>query len=611
MGIKIGELLYRTREELGIEQKSIYTGICTASNYSNYENDVRMPDFLTLNGILERMGQGIMSLSAYVSKDEMKYLQWRSEISEKIRNKEFEELIVLLEEEIIVCSSLNKGLQEQFIYFVKGVVAENVLQDENMALECYESAIRCTYPALFEEENLTERIGKIEIGIYSLYVRLAIKKFPDRKEILIRKLEDICDYIMLKITDAEEKVKCYPHLVCILGGIYRNNLQKEVQVTGSLLTMEKRIEQAYQLLKECRYMYHVTEILRLLSFFQKKLAKDSSIIQQDYQTMCKLYEMFNKSVEFNPYELCENKWMFTILGEYLSKNRKKRGISQEEISANICEPENYSRIERGRRKPTKNRYQALADKLEIEPRYFTEILNTGNYKALMLRREISKVLFEGEFEKGKELLMQLEYELGEEKEKNRQYLEERKAIIDYKLTNLPLANREEEIIRILSYTLDLSEIGKGTHVYIRNEINLLNQLVTIYTKQKKDEEAVELLQRFIFDMQDSKISIEGRFKETYLAVLNLEKSLANIDRFEEANDLSMKWAKMAVDRGHATLLDDYLVEMSYNLEHMNYVQMKRKEKPMKICCLAVELSNIYGNIRTKKLIKEYYEKTYM
>lgn len=611
MGIKIGELLYRTREELGIEQKSIYTGICTASNYSNYENDVRMPDFLTLNGILERMGQGIMSLSAYVSKDEMKYLQWRSEISEKIRNKEFEKVIELLEEEIIVCSSLNKGLQEQFIYFVRGVVAENVLQDENMALECYESAIRCTYPALFEEENLTGRIGKIEIGIYGLYVRIAIKKFPDRKEILIRKLEDICDYIMLKITDVEEKVKCYPHLVCILGGIYRNNLQKEVQVTGSLLTMEKRIEQAYQLLKECRYMYHVTEILRLINLFQGKLGKDSSNIQQDYQTICKLYEIFNKSVEFNPYEICENKWMFTILGEYLSKNRKKRGISQEEISANICEPENYSRIERGRRKPTKNRYQALADKLEIEPRYFTEILNTGNYKALMLRREISKVLFEGEFEKGKKLLMQLEYELGEEKEKNRQYLEERKAIIDYKLTNLPLANREEEIIRILSYTLDLSEIGKGTHVYIRNEINLLNQLVTIYTKQKKDEEAVELLQRFIFDMQDSKISIEGRFKETYLAVLNLEKSLANIDRFEEANDLSMKWAKMAVDRGHATLLDDYLVEMSYNLEHMNYVQMKRKEKPMKICCLAVELSNIYGNIRTKKLIKEYYEKTYM
>lgn len=611
MGIRIGELLYRTRKELGIDQKSIYTGICTASNYSNYENDIRIPDFLTLNGILERMGQGIMSLSAYVSKEEMKYLQWRSEVSDTIRNREFKKLTILIEEESVVCPSLNKGLQEQFIFYVRGVIAENVLQDENTALECYESAIRCTYSTFFEKENFAGRIGKFEIGIYGLYVRLAVKKFPDRKLMLVRKLEDICDYIMLKITDVEEKVKCYPHLVCILGEIYKNILQKEEQVTGCFLTMKKRLEQAYQLLKECRYMYHVTEILRLLIFFQKKLRKNSSIIQQDYQTICKLYEMFDKSTEFIPYEVCENKWLFTILGEYLSRSRKKKGLSQEEISANICEPENYSRIERGRRKPTKNRYQALADKLEIEPRYYTEILNTGNYKALMLRRKISKVLFEGEYEKGKELLTQLEYELGEEKEKNRQYLEERKAIINDKLTNLPLANREEEIIRILSYTLDLSEIGKGTHVYIRNEINLLNQLVTIYTKQKKDEEAVELLQRFISDMQDSKNSIDGRFKETYLAVLNLEKSLANLGRFEEANDFSMKWAKMAVDRGHATLLDDYLVEISYNLEHMNYVQMKRKDKPVKICCLAVELSNIYGNIRTKKLIKEYYEKTYM
>lgn len=163
MGIKIGELLYRTRDELGIEQKSIYTGICTASNYSNYENDVRIPDFLTLNSILERMGQGIMSLSAYVSKDEMKYLQWRSEISEKIRNKEFEKLIILMEE-TIVCSSLNKGLQEQFVFFVRGVIAENVLQDENIALECYESAIRCTYPMLFEEKNFAGRIGKFEFS---------------------------------------------------------------------------------------------------------------------------------------------------------------------------------------------------------------------------------------------------------------------------------------------------------------------------------------------------------------------------------------------------------------------------------------------------------------
>lgn len=604
MGIKIGELLYRTRDELGIEQKSIYTGICTASNYSNYENDVRIPDFLTLNSILERMGQGIMSLSAYVSKDEMKYLQWRSEISEKIRNKEFEKLIILMKE-TIVCSSLNKGLQEQFVFFVRGIIAENVLQDENIALECYESAIRCTYPMLFEEENFAGRIGKFEIGIYSLYVRLAIKKIPDRKEMLIRKLEDICDYILLKITDVEEQVKCYPHLVCILGGIYRNNLQEEEQVTECLLIMEKRIEQAYQLLKECRYMYHVTEILRLMIFFQKRLRKDSSIIQQDYQTMCKLYEMFDKSVEFNLYEICENKWMFTILGEYLSKNRKKRGMSQEEISTDICEPENYSRIERGRRKPTQNRYQALADKLEIEQRYYTEILNTGNYKALMLRREISKVLFEGEFEKGKELLTQLEYELGEEKEKNRQYLREIKSFIRYKLKHIGIENRINELKEIMSMTIDISDIGKNRHIYTRIEINLLNQLIAIYEEIEEHEKGIELLKGFLKDMLIRENNLETRFKETYLAALNLDKLLTNVGRYQEGNDICMNWGKKAVDIGHAELLDDYLLEISYNLRNMQDKILERSED---ISYLALLFSNIYGTIENREIIKNYIER---
>lgn len=605
--MKIGELLYRTRKEIGVEQQSIYLGICTASNYSNYENDERIPDFLTFNSILERIGQPIMSLSAYVSKKEIKYLVWRNKVSEAISRKKFLSLLKLLNDEVQVCSSLNKRLQEQFLFYVEGIIAETILHDEEKALKCYEFAVRCTCPRLIEEESFQGRVGKFEIGIFCLYVRLAIKKNPDMEILLISKLEYLCDYVLFDIKDKEEQVKIYPHLICIVGRIYKDNTLKGKKINEDLILMKERVERAYSFLKECRYMYHVTEILHLLCFFKDVFQEEYDVIKKDYQAICKLYEMFEKSIEFNPYEICENKWMFTILGDYLYKNRKKKGFSQEKICTDICEPENYSRIERGNRKPTRSRYKALADRLEIDQRYYTEILDTGNYKALLLRRKISKALFEGKYERGEELLTLLEQELGEERKNNRQYLRGVHSYIKYKTKKIEIKDRENELKQIISMTLDISDIGKNNHVYNRVEISILNQMIAVYEIMEEYEKGIELLRGFLKDMLIEENSIELRFKETYLAVLNLDKLLTNIGKYQEANDMCITWAKKAVEIGHAELLDDYLLEISYNFEFLKENIFGRSED---ICNLALLISNIYGTSESQEIIKAYINKKY-
>ena len=74
------------------------------------------------------------------------------------------------------------------------------------------------------------------------------------------------------------------------------------------------------------------------------------------------------------------------------------------------------------------------------------------------------------------------------------------------------------------------------------------------------EKGSTLLQGFIRDMEHHKIKMSQGFRETYLAALNLDKHLADMGRYEEANEICMKWAKIAVDSGYADLLDDYLVQ---------------------------------------------------
>ena len=69
-------------------------------------------------------------------------------------------------------------------------------------------------------------------------------------------------------------------------------------------------------------------------------------------------------------------------------------------------------------------------------------------------------------------------------------------------------------------------------------------------------------------MEKGTVDIEERFRETYLAALNLDKVLTDMGYFEEGNQYCMQWGKKAVKRGWATLLDNYLAEISYNLKNM-------------------------------------------
>ncbi len=598
MSVRIGVFLTRLREEAGVSQKELCEGICKLSAYSNYERDERVPDFLTLNLLLERLGMGIVGMAAYLAKEEAEYLEWRSQTAQALCRQNFAELAKLTSQEPVACTSLNENIRRQYTLYLCAVL-EETKGKTTAALKLYEEALRLTCPSLLKESLSSFRISKTEIGIYSVYLRLLTEEKKEERKRAAKKLEILLEYVEKQVSDPEEQVKSFPHLVCIWVQV----LGKQ----GNHKKKEKLLSFAYELLKSERKLYHVTEVLRLLIAVKEGQGKDFSREQKDYNAICELYKFFDKGIEFNHYEISENIWMFTMIGDYLSKSRRKKDLTQEEISDGICAVESYSRIESGKRAPNRRNYQALANRLEIEPRYFLEILNTDNPKAIRLRRKVSEALFQDDYVKGRELLQELEKELGPEREKNIQYLEERYAACDCGMRAIPVDERLRELKRILSHTLDIEDIGKNNHIYIRTEINLINQMAAAYQKKKEYEKGIQLLQGFLDDMKHSKITLEQRFRETYLAALNLDKLLTDIGRFEEGNELCMKWGRMAVYKGHAVFMDDYLAEISFNLDNM---QKNTSEYTKKLCEVALDISDVYGTKKKRIEICDYYKARY-
>lgn len=595
MGLDIGRLLYGIRTKYQISVNDICRGICGVSTYCMYENDEMIPDILSVNMFLDRMGFGTLGVSAYISKKEAVYFKWKESTRACIRNENYKKLEMLLEYMPTGNVSLNKKIREQYAWFVKGIVAEKDTADLKKATECYEKALECTCDFLIKSQKIEGAFSVREINIYAVYLNLLCKVNPKEKEEAISRLYQLMQYVNVHYVEEQQKVKIYPLLVCLWGNLVIEGKDTE----GSFEIFEKTLE----LLRKQKSLYCLLEIMRLHILVGLKEKRDMSKEQEDIKILQSFFEEFGYQAQSQIYVPQANEIMLEHVGQYLSTERKKVNYTQEKISDGICSVESYSRIENGR-KPTRNNYKALTEKIGTENRYYIELVNTGNIDALLLRREISYELFMEKNERLPELLEELKTVLGEkEVAKNRQYLEFVQVSIEEN-TGRKTWNQCCDMFRnILSYTMNEKEIGKKRHVYTMLEINLIDHISVCMAKDGKSEEAMHLIKAFLDDMDYMKTE---KYYETFLAKLNYARWKSDRENFDEAECIYREGIEQRIRRNKTELLDEYIGEYAYNKYLKNNINEKQDVK--RYLLYALVLSRMYGTQRVYKTILQFLKK---
>ena len=595
MGLDIGRLLYGIRTKYQISVNDICRGICGVSTYCMYENDEMIPDILSVNMFLDRMGFGILGLTAYISEKEVVYFKWKESTRACIRNENYKKLVMLLEHMPTGNVSLNKKIREQYAWFIKGIVAEKDTADLKKATECYEKALECTCGFLIKSQKIEGTFSVREIHIYAIYLNLLCKVNPKEKEEVISRFYQLMQYVNVHYVEEQQKVKIYPLLVCLWGNLVIEGKDTE----GSFEIFEKTLE----LLRKQKSLYCLLEIMRLHILVGLKEKRDMSKEQEDIKILQSFFEEFGYQAQSQIYVPQANEIMLEHVGQYLSTERKKVNYTQEKISDGICSVESYSRIENGR-KPTRNNYKALTEKIGTENRYYIELVNTGNIDALLLRREISYELFMEKNERLPELLEELKTVLGEkEVAKNRQYLEFVRVSIEEN-TGRKTWNQCCDMFRnILSYTMNEKEIGKKRHVYTMLEINLIDHISVCMAKDGKSEEAMHLIKAFLDDMDYMKTE---KYYETFLAKLNYARWKSDRGNFDEAECIYREGIEQRIRRNKTELLDEYIGEYAYNKYLKNNINEKQDVK--RYLLYALVLSRMYGTQRVYKTILQFLKK---
>ena len=595
MGLDIGRLLYGIRTKYQISVNDICRGICGVSTYCMYENDEMIPDILSVNMFLDRMGFGILGLTAYISEKEVVYFKWKESTRACIRNENYKKLVMLLEHMPTGNVSLNKKIREQYAWFIKGIVAEKDTADLKKATECYEKALECTCGFLIKSQKIEGTFSVREIHIYAIYLNLLCKVNPKEKEEVISRFYQLMQYVNVHYVEEQQKVRIYPLLVCLWGNLVIEGKDTE----GSFEIFEKTLE----LLRKQKSLYCLLEIMRLHILVGLKEKRDMSKEQEDIKILQSFFEEFGYQAQSQIYVPQANEIMLEHVGQYLSTERKKVNYTQEKISDGICSVESYSRIENGR-KPTRNNYKALTEKIGTENRYYIELVNTGNIDALLLRREISYELFMEKNERLPELLEELKTVLGEkEVAKNRQYLEFVQVSLEEN-TGRKTWNQCCDMFRnILSYTMNEKEIGKKRHVYTMLEINLIDHISVCMAKDGKSEEAMHLIKAFLDDMDYMKTE---KYYETFLAKLNYARWKSDRENFDEAECIYREGIEQRIRRNKTELLDEYIGEYAYNKYLKNNINEKQDVK--RYLLYALVLSRMYGTQRVYKTILQFLKK---
>lgn len=290
-----------------------------------------------------------------------------------------------------------------------------------------------------------------------------------------------------------------------------------------------------------------------------------------------------------------------FLGEAIKKRRLELGLTQEQLCEGICEPITISRLENGKQTPSRNRINALLERLDMPADRYYALLSKNELEVDALQKEI--ISYNLRFRKAS----------SEEKPKVRKLaLESHKkleAIIDDDDTlsrQLILRSRVllgtedgdysfEEQIRMLTDAIrmtvphfDLDNIGRG--LYTTDEIKIINQLALAYSDAGECLGAIGIYAQLRVYIQKHFHNIPLTRAHLNMVLLNYARELDVVGQFKKAIEIAEEGMRICLDYGHYLSLPGLL-----SVEAECYHLLGDDEKSRDLYCQAYYLSKSIRN----------------
>lgn len=598
MQLTLGETLYRLRIERGIESKQICEGLCDEATLSRARNDARAMDSLLFESIIGRMGASFEEFTLMVSESEYAYRQWQEDVYVAIEDTKWDDLRHLLDFDIKGKAWINEKIQKQFYHYAKGIYIGSQMRYAEAFGE-----LRSAGEYTIQKQNLhvkTTYLNTMELHILMLSLFYGVKgKVIDVASAKVR-FDNLASFIFDGLLDINEKAKVYPKLVCI--GLH---------CLGDRMSEVERLslcEKAVNLLRQNKTFHDITELLRLyIPMLERSNSKEIGFYKKQYEVFCDLLQSENIDIDFRPEVLGVRKPKIYLTHEYLSSKRHEKGLTQESLSEGICEPETYSRVERGKRAPSRKNFKALAERLDISWALYRGEIVSDNFKAYELRRLQRRAAIEGRWKESLALTRELETCLDMSIVENYQYVKCHEYVMCCRLGEMHIEEACAKLRDLLSLTQKMDiDIFKLVY-YSQIEMEIAAHLAQLHRERSKYAEGIQIIETILNKMANSKLNYEDQWNGFSLLFRVLASLYFARNEYDIAIQISKYVKRNIIKRREGANIHEVLDELADNLEHKGE-QYSYEYK--KLYCYTYYVADFYKNEFVASYAKKYYEQKF-
>lgn len=250
-----------------------------------------------------------------------------------------------------------------------------------------------------------------------------------------------------------------------------------------------------------------------------------------------------------------------FLGEALKKRRMELGLTQEQLCEGICEPATISRFENGRQTPSRNRINALLERLGLPGDRYFALSSENELEIEALQRQITTYNFRFERacsderaqirEQAQTAYRELEALIEDDDMLSRQMLLRSKVIIGKRSGEYSPDEQKEmlnEAIRLTAPYFNVLNIGKG--LYSVDEIKLICLLASAYSHNDQHTEALNIYSQLYEYIKKHFANIPQTRANLSMVSANYARELTIAGDFQKAVEIAKEGQQTCLDYGH-------------------------------------------------------------
>ncbi len=297
------------------------------------------------------------------------------------------------------------------------------------------------------------------------------------------------------------------------------------------------------------------------------------------------------------------------VGDIIRLTRIASGLTQEQLSENICSVETMSRIENGKHGVKKDIYQKLMEKMNRNPERSYAICVDKDMQIIEERAAFEEAMTRHDFERADEYMTLLKEKAGESI-LTKNYVRRESAFLDFyqnRITSAELVEILEELAEetVPDYRRYMEE--KIIFPFTEQEIILFKRLAVAYGRNKKSEVAIEICEMLLRSLR-SEYMVE--WKKHEIKILgNIVFFYQRLKKYEIACEIEKNLLEEAKECDNGVLVEEGIFDIAWDILR-EIKNGKRKKEEIEVCKKmmrkAYYLSLSRNDQVNMKIFSEYY-----